>query len=113
MGSDGGHLQHNLGVTRRDLLRRGAIVGGTLLWATPVIQTVAPSAFARDVSPAEYHCCRCLNPEDPRLPATACKDGITSAGACLDVCKGDGYGAYNFHAGPNPFECGPDGCIQR
>lgn len=33
-------LNSELGVSRRDLIRRGAIVGGTLLWAAPVIQSI-------------------------------------------------------------------------
>ena len=34
------------GSTRRDLLKRGAIAGGTLLWATPVIQSLDLRAAA-------------------------------------------------------------------
>jgi hypothetical protein len=50
-------LRRELGLTRRELLRRGAIVGGTLLWATPVIQTIRPQgAFA--ASPVQT-CCAC------------------------------------------------------
>lgn len=30
----------NQGMTRRELLKRGAVVGGTVLWATPVVQTL-------------------------------------------------------------------------
>ena len=40
-------LNSELGMSRRDLLRRGAIVGGTLLWVAPAIQTMAPKAFAQ------------------------------------------------------------------
>ena len=36
----------NGGSTRRDVLKRGAIVGGTLLWATPVIQSLDLRAAA-------------------------------------------------------------------
>ena len=39
-------LNSELGMSRRDLLRRGAIVGGTLLWVAPAIQSMAPKAFA-------------------------------------------------------------------
>lgn len=34
------------GLTRRDMLRRGAVVGGALVWTVPVVQSVAPSAYA-------------------------------------------------------------------
>ena len=49
MDEDRKHIDLNseLGVTRRDLIRRGAIVGGTLLWVAPAIQSMAPKAFAQ------------------------------------------------------------------
>jgi hypothetical protein len=34
------------GVSRRDLMKRGVVVGGTLVWATPVVQSLATPAFA-------------------------------------------------------------------
>ncbi|MEX1004529.1 MAG: hypothetical protein WD156_04085 [Acidimicrobiia bacterium] len=40
------------GVTRRDVLKRGALFGGALIWATPVVQTVGMQrAQAQVVSP--------------------------------------------------------------
>ena len=37
----------SLGISRRTLLRRGALVGGTLVWTAPVVHTIAaPSAAA-------------------------------------------------------------------
>ena len=51
-------LGNELGLTRRDLLRRGAIVGATLLWAAPVVQSIAKPAFANTVAgAARYYCC--------------------------------------------------------
>lgn len=35
------------GVSRRDVMRRGAVVGGSLLWATPVVQSLGGKAFAQ------------------------------------------------------------------
>lgn len=40
-------IEANLGISRRDLIRRGAIVGGTLVWAAPVVQSIAPRALAQ------------------------------------------------------------------
>ena len=37
-----------LGMSRRDLIRRGAILGGTLVWAAPAVQTFARPAFGQD-----------------------------------------------------------------
>lgn len=38
-------------VTRRDVLKRGAAIGGTVLWVTPLVQTLGMGrAFAADTS---------------------------------------------------------------
>ncbi len=34
------------GLNRRDVLKRGALVGGALVWTVPAIQTIAAPAFA-------------------------------------------------------------------
>jgi hypothetical protein len=34
------------GVSRRDVIKRGAVVGGTVVWATPVLQSLTTPAFA-------------------------------------------------------------------
>jgi len=40
------------GITRRDLLRRGAVLGGAVVWTTPVVQTLGMGrAFAQTASP--------------------------------------------------------------
>lgn len=40
------------GLTRRDLLRRGAVLGGAVVWTTPVVQTLGMGrAFASTASP--------------------------------------------------------------
>ena len=33
-------------LSRRAMLRRGAALGGTLVWAVPVVQSIGPAAFA-------------------------------------------------------------------
>lgn len=43
----------NLGISRRTLLQRGAVVSGTLLLAGPTIQSLARPAFADNGTPAE------------------------------------------------------------
>jgi hypothetical protein len=50
-------------MTRRDLLRKGAIVGGGLLWATPTVQSIAKPAFAQ-ATPICRACCRCNEPNE-------------------------------------------------
>lgn len=44
MGTDWVHT--NLGVTRRELIKRSAIVGGTVVWVAPLIQSLSSPAFA-------------------------------------------------------------------
>lgn len=40
-------MDTSLGISRRTLLRRGAVVGGSLVWTVPVVHTLAaPSAAA-------------------------------------------------------------------
>lgn len=40
------------GITRRDLLRRGAVLGGAVVWTTPVVQTLGMGrAFAQSGTP--------------------------------------------------------------
>lgn len=44
----------NQGISRRDLLRRGAVLGGAVIWTTPVVQTLGMGrAFAQTASPVE------------------------------------------------------------
>jgi hypothetical protein len=44
----------NQGLTRRDLLRRGVVLGGAVIWTTPVVQTLGMGrAFAQTASPIE------------------------------------------------------------
>ena len=42
-----GALDAALGISRRTLLRRGLLVGGTMVWATPVVQSFAGPAAAQ------------------------------------------------------------------
>ena len=42
------------GITRRDLLRKGAVLGGAVVWTTPVVQTLGMGrAFASTASPVD------------------------------------------------------------
>lgn len=44
------------GLSRRDMLRRSALVGGTIVWVTPAVQSIASPAFANG-SPVEERPC--------------------------------------------------------
>ena len=59
------------GISRRDLLRKGAVLGGAVVWATPVVQTLSMGrAYAQTASP------------------TGVKD-ISYIGIMLEGCPGD------------------------
>src|SRR5256712_12374107 len=77
------------GVTRRDLLKRGAIAGG-VFWAVPAIQTIAaPSAQA--ASPPTGACCECKKAVPPLFLTCAVDD--PTCNTCVTVICG---GASNF-----------------
>jgi hypothetical protein len=88
-------LQSETGLTRRDLLRRGAIVGGTLVWVAPAIQSVGSKALAQEVSPTRCAACYCWRTNAPgtRVVADRCFiDNITQPGfrnqaECDQFCK--------------------------
>ena len=46
----------NEGLTRREALKKGAMLGGALVWAVPVVQTVGMSAAMAQI-PSEGTCC--------------------------------------------------------
>ena len=54
--ADKEQMRRQLGVSRRDLLRRGAIVGGTLLWTIPVVSTLS-RAHPNNVKSPAFVCC--------------------------------------------------------
>jgi hypothetical protein len=88
-------LNSELGMSRRDLLRRGAIVGGTLLWVAPAIQSMAPKAFAQVPSPGGGGCaaCYCWNTRasgalrhDTALHGGIHAGGLLNAEDCASFC---------------------------
>jgi len=74
-------LRREFGLTRRDLMKRGAIVGGTLLWAAPVIQSItAPSAYAASL----HACCQCARKNDTGVK---CAQDDISPSECAAQCS--------------------------
>ncbi|MDQ4006937.1 MAG: hypothetical protein M3211_02430 [Actinomycetota bacterium] len=94
------------GLNRRDVLRRGAILGGALVWTVPAVQTLAGPAFAAGTPcvgrfeftddrgtclfvqfNADTTCCDCVTTfvaANPSLPAAVLLAGAfcTISGAC-------------------------------
>ena len=116
MGERKSGMPREHGISRRELLKRGAVVGGTLVWAVPVLQSLAPPAFAQY---AMCGCCYCWNgdkqnptPNDrdvrDLVQDNGCLGRATSPQTCADFCSGDAEGQ-----GPFAFSeqcCGTNLC---
>ena len=95
-------LRSETGISRRDLLRRGAIVGGTLVWVAPAIQTFGSTAYA-----ASPLCTVCLGTATEHVsfnPTTTCCDCVATNGgglAAILICSGNGS------CTPGPVQSGP------
>ncbi len=103
-------VESEIGMSRRDLLRRSAIVGGALLWAAPTIQTVGmKAAAAYGPSPGECSACYCYTPDGSGnivknygQPDAFVDPGQNTADDCENWCKWQsGYNSSNG-AGHNP-----------
>ena len=98
-------LRHDLGLSRRELLRRGAIAGGTLLWVAPTIQSLAPVASAQELSGSFRACCQCVG--DARSQGSCTVDVLTQS-ECVARCGGADRTAYY---GVGNFSCVDGNCV--
>ena len=97
-------LMPELGISRRQLLKRGAVAGGTLLWVAPVIKSLTPPAFASQQSPPPGPttcCCSCAAPASGGGEALSCTEQFTTASECQQACENEfGFGSQgNFGCG--------------
>lgn len=98
-------LNRKLGMSRRGLLRRGVIVGGSLIWTIPVIESLARDNAASAGSP-RFFCCFCTLNLDRRVnPRCIRSNTPTTAGDCAKRCRAIGYRRSHFASGPNPITC--------
>jgi hypothetical protein len=110
-----GTLERELGISRRDLLKRGAVVGGTLVWAAPVIQSLAPSALAgeRNGTPL-FACCFCYDGASPSdIDQAECSSDHNvferaSAEDCRKYCSERKYENFQWGTSPDPCGCNND-----
>jgi hypothetical protein len=108
-------------ISRRDVLRKGATVGGAVLWIAPAIQTLPRSALAHVAGSPTFGCCECRSPAGAGFPVGSERCGGTtttsvcvggnqnpgataSAEACQEYCATQEL-TYCFHAGPQPINC--------
>jgi hypothetical protein len=92
---EGSGKNRETGITRRELIKRGAFVGGTVVWATPVIQSVASPAMAQRGSP-DCGCCYCFNGPPDNPTDDLCNENGDSGpradpAACAAFCAGQGF----------------------
>ena len=113
---DGARLNLNdeSGMTRRDLMRRGAVVGGTLLWVAPAIQSFGSKAYAQVQGPSPGNCaaCYCYTLDGSgNVAVDECSDdGVISVGsperfsrdACETFCLAAGYSSFQYCSGTKP-----------
>jgi hypothetical protein len=113
------HLRRRYGISRRELLRRGAIVGGTLVWTIPVISSISRAGQAAG-SPLAV-CCWCR--PKPSMGFTGhcapASEGIDTHSQCSLYCRRE-FSEFEskpeFHSAPqtsnsNQIPCEDDkGC---
>jgi hypothetical protein len=80
------------GISRRSLLRKGAIVGGSLLWTTPVVQSITPPASAKVSPNGVCSCCACNEPVFPG-GSRCVVDNFDPAG-CAAACGAGGVNSF-------------------
>jgi hypothetical protein len=107
-------VKHRLGMSRRDLLRRGAVVGGTLLWTVPVIKTIS-SAHPATGSPV-FGCCECRTGKAGKKRCEgqdhvqcfsngqSCANCTQSEALCQAWCASQNK-SYCFHSSPQAISC--------
>lgn len=93
-------------LNRRELLRRGAVVGGTLVWATPVVQSLVPAAYAQmGQSPGICAACYCWSGSADKSAIT--KDFCTDDGNVGFQLNRETCGNWCRHFGPARAPAGP------
>ena len=73
-------IDGDLGVSRRQLIKRGAVVGGTVLWAAPVVQSLTTPALGQTA----------LYPPPCTNCATAAAFGLRALGLTFGQANGTG-----------------------
>ena len=103
------------GVSRREIIKRGAIVGGTALWAAPVIQSLSSSAMAQGHDPeSRCGCCYCWNGNILTTQDDDCSDDgavfeRANPAACAAFCQSRGF-ANSQQCATSPGGCS---CVQN
>ncbi len=84
----------NQGITRRDLLKKGAVLGGAVVWVTPIVQSVGMGrAFAQTTSP-------CMPPISYIAMNVSCPDVDGGGGQVEYFIKWEGDEFLDFEIDP-------------
>ena len=96
------------GMDRRQLLKRSAVVGGALVWTTPVVQSIASPAFAQ-TSPSTQGCvnARLVAVKFDGSEDTLNRNQCVPAGASLSTPLGDLIGTSTITSTTLTFTLGP------
>ncbi len=104
-GDKAPRMARSLGMSRRDLLKRTAILGGTLAWVTPAIQSVTRPAYASTPSERDTSCCACR--KAPTKNGDLCLEDLT-----LEDCQAYCGDPRNFESYLSGAECDSHGnCV--
>lgn len=88
---DEDQVEPGSGITRREVLRRGAILGGAVAWATPVVQVVGMRpALAQAPSPGcqTTTCSEVTDNQGNVIAILRCEPSDANAAACFCCCAG-------------------------
>lgn len=90
------------GLDRRSVLRRGAILGGAMVWTVPTVQSIAGAAYAAGTTCTaeitynytERGTSYCVNvkyiPDDPCCGCLASNGAATNLPIALGICAANG-----------------------
>jgi hypothetical protein len=86
-------MNSELGISRRDLIRRGAVIGGALVWVAPAIQSMAPKALAQVGGPGSVTCtaCYCWTGNHDHPPNETGTFGLATEGDCDTFCQNQDF----------------------
>jgi len=90
------HLRRRYGISRRELLRRGAIVGGTLAWTIPVISSISRAHQAKGSPLATCCYCRPKDAKTHEFEGRCAPPSVDTQSQCSRWCR------QNFPGEGNP-----------
>jgi hypothetical protein len=121
MDEERSSLKIRIGMSRRDLLRRGAVVGGTLIWTIPVVKTIS-SAHEKATGSPTFVCCECTQAKhESQIGTKQCGEGHEpvechandpakdSPSSCASYCASKEL-SYCWHTSNAPITCNGNTC---